>query len=133
MPNPKLALLPRREPEAQTIEHLQNRIYELEEQLGARTEFPPTLGLTLSEEALLGMLFKREIVTQAAAFAVLYGSNAGGGPSDPRNVVSVLVMRLRKKLAAHKIEIKTRKAVGYYMPAEAKDRLRSIIERAAGN
>jgi DNA-binding response OmpR family regulator len=133
MPNLKLMLLPRRESEAQTIEHLQNRIYELEEQLGARTEFPPTLGLTLSEEALLGMLFKREIVTQAAAFAVLYGSNADGGPSDPRNVVSVLIMRLRKKIAAHGIQIMTRNGVGYYMTSEAKSRLRSLIEKAAGN
>ncbi len=129
MPNLKLVLLPKRESEARTIEQLQNRIYELEEQLGARTEFPPILGLTLSEEALLGVLFKREIVTQAAAFAVLYGSDADGGPSDPRNVVSVLIMRLRKKIAAHGIKIMTRNGVGYYMTAEAKNRLRSIIEK----
>src|SRR5262245_65625804 len=109
MPHLKLVLLPRRESEEQTIEHLQNRIYELEEQLGARTEFPPIFGLTLSEEALLGVLFKREIVTQTAAFAILYGSRVDGGPSDPKNVVSVLIMRLRKKLAAQGIEIKTRK------------------------
>jgi DNA-binding response OmpR family regulator len=133
MPNLKLVLLPKRESEAQTIEHLQNRIYELEEQLGARTEFPPMLGLTLSEEALLGVIFKREIVTQAAAFAVLYGSDADGGPSDPRNVVSVLIMRLRKKIAAHGIEIKTRNGVGYYMTTEAKNRLQRIMETAAGN
>jgi DNA-binding response OmpR family regulator len=130
MPHLKLVLLPRRESEEQTIEHLQNRIYELEEQLGARTDFPPILGLTLSEEALLGVLFKREIVTQAAAFAILYGSKADGGPSDPRNVVSVLIMRLRKKIAAHGIEIKTRNGVGYYMTTEAKTRLRKIIETA---
>jgi DNA-binding response OmpR family regulator len=133
MPNLKLVLLPKRESEAQTIEHLQNRIYELEEQLGARTDFPPMLGLTVSEEALLGVLFKREIVTQAAAFAILYGSNADGGPSDPRNVVSVLIMRLRKKIAAHGIEIKTRNGVGYYMTSEAKDRLRRIIDKDSRN
>ena len=62
MPHLKLVLL--RKPERQTVDHLLNRIYELEEQLGARTEFPPIFGLTLSEEALLGVLFKREIVTQ---------------------------------------------------------------------
>ena len=129
MPIPKLALLPRRELETQTIEHLQNRIYELEEQLGATTEFPPILGLTLSEEALLGVLFKREIVTQTAAFAILYGSRADGGPSNPRNVVSVLIMRLRKKIAAHGIEIKTRNGAGYYMTTEAKNQLRSVIEQ----
>jgi len=133
MPTPKLALLPRREPETQTIEHLQNRIYELEEQLGARTEFPPMLRLTLSEEALLGVLFKREIVTQVAAFAILYGSRADGGPSNPRNVVSALIMRLRKKIAAHGIEIKTRNGAGYYMTTEAKNQLRSMIEQGVSN
>jgi len=133
MPIPKLALLPRRELETQTIEHLQNRIYELEEQLGATTEFPPILGLTLSEEALLGVLFKREIVTQTTAFAILYGSKADGGPSDPRNVVSVLIMRLRKKIAAHGIEIKTRNGVGYYMTIEAKNQLRRLMEQAISN
>jgi len=128
MPNQKLALLPRRESESQTIERLQNRIRELEEILGVTTEFPPTLGLTLSEEALLDVLLKREIVTQATAFAVLYGSRAGGEPSDPKNVVSVLIMRLRKKLAAHGVDIKTRNGAGYYMTVKAKDQLRSIIE-----
>jgi hypothetical protein len=76
MRNLRLALLPRRESGAQTIERLQNRIHELEELLGATTEFPPSLRLTLSEEALLDILFKREIVTQAAAWAILYGSHA---------------------------------------------------------
>jgi DNA-binding response OmpR family regulator len=125
MPNPKLVL-----PETHIIENLQNRIYELEEQLGATTEFPSSLGLTLSEEALLGVLFKREIVTQDAAFAILYGSKADGGPSDRRNLISVLIMRLRKKIAAHGIEIKTRNRVGYYMTAKAKDRLRDIMEKS---
>ena len=126
MPGLKLALLPRRE--LQTIELLQNRIHELEEILGVMTAFPPILGLTLSEEALLDVLFKLEIVTPATAFAALYGSRAGEQPSDPKNVVSVLIMRLRKKLVAHGIDIKTRSGAGYYMTAEAKDRLRSIIE-----
>ena len=128
MPHLKLVLL--RKPETQTVEHLLNRIYELEEQLGARTEFPPIFGLTLSEEALLGVLFKREIVTQTAAFAILYGSRVDGGPSDPKNVVSVLIMRLRKKLAAQGIEIKTRNGTGYYMTTDAKNRLRRIREKA---
>jgi two-component system, cell cycle response regulator CtrA len=128
---PNLALLPRRVAESQTLERLQNRIHELEEIIGVTTEFPPALGLTLSEEALLDVLFKREIVTQTTAFAVLYASRAGGEPSDPKNVVSVLIMRLRKKLAAYGVDIKTRSGAGYYMTAEAKDQLRSIIEREA--
>ena len=125
----KLVLLPKRESESQCIERLQNRIHELEEILGVTTAFPPMLGLTLSEEALLDVLFKREIVTQATAFAVLYGSRAGEQPSDPKNVVSVLIMRLRKKLALRGVEIKTRTGAGYYMTVKAKDQLRSIIER----
>jgi hypothetical protein len=126
------ALLPNREPDTQIIEYLQHRIYELEEQLGARTEFPPILGLTLSEEALLGAIFKREVVTQNAAFAILYGSKADGEiPSDPKNVVSVLIMRLRKKISPHGIDIKTRTGVGYYMTGDAKNRLRRITERAS--
>jgi hypothetical protein len=125
---PKLALLPKRE--SQTIERLQNRIHELEEILGVPSEFPPTLGLTLSEEALLDVLFKREIMSLAAATAALYGSKVGGRPSDPKNVVSVLIMRLRKKLAADGIDIKTRANVGYYMTTEAKNRLRRIIAEA---
>src|SRR5262249_28151304 len=44
------------------------------------------------------------------------------------NIV-VLVLRLRRKIAAHGIEIKTRNGVGYYMPTEAKNRLRGVIER----
>jgi DNA-binding response OmpR family regulator len=132
MPHLRLALLPRREPQTQTIEHLQNRIYELEELLDARTEFPPMLELTLSEEALLGALFKREIVTQTTAFAILYGSKADGEtPSDPKNVVSVLIMRLRKKIFPHGIDIKTRTGVGYYMTTDAKNRLRRITEKAS--
>ena len=128
---PNLALLPRRVAESRTIERLQNRIHELEEILGVTTEFPPALGLTLSEEALLDVLFKREIVTQATAFSVLYASRAGGEPSDPKNVVSVLIMRLRKKLAAYGVDIKTRNGAGYYMTVKAKDQLRNIIERGA--
>ena len=57
---PNLALLPRRVAESRTVERLQNRIHELEEILGVTTEFPPALGLTLSEEALLDVLFKRK-------------------------------------------------------------------------
>src|SRR5262245_23466584 len=98
MLNRKLALSSRHE---QTIEWLQNRIHELEGVLGVNTEFPPILGLTLSEEALLGVLFKREIVTYDTAFAILYGSRADGGPSDRKNIISVLIMRLRKKIAAY--------------------------------
>jgi len=126
MPDLKLKLLARRESESRKIERLQNRIYELEEILGAKTELPPILGLTLSEEALLDVLSKREIVTQATAFAALYGSRAGEQPSDPKNVLSVIIMRLRKKMAVHGIEIKTRAGTGYYMTAEAKDRLHRI-------
>jgi DNA-binding response OmpR family regulator len=130
MPNLKLALLPRLETESQIVERLQNRIHELEEILGVPSEFPPTLGLTLSEESLLDVLFKREIMSLAAATAALYGSKVGGRPSDPKNVVSVLIMRLRKKLAADGIDIKTRANVGYYMTIEAKNRLRRIIAEA---
>jgi DNA-binding response OmpR family regulator len=129
MPNRKRTPLTGRE--TQTIESLKNRVRELEEILGATIEFPSTLELTPSEGALLGILLNREIVPPAAAFAILYGSQAGGEPSDPKNVVSVLIMRLRKKLAAHGVDIKTRSGAGYYMTVKAKDQLRSIIEREA--
>jgi hypothetical protein len=58
------------------------------------------------------------------------------GPTDPRSVVSVLVMRLRKKFESQDVQIKTRNGVGYYMPGyympiESKKRLQIIIEQGA--
>ncbi len=132
MSNLKLALLPAREPDAQTIKRLQNRVYELEEQFGARTDFPPTFGLTPSEAALIGILLKRETVSHQAAFIVLYGSDADGGPANPKIVVSMLVVRLRKKLASQGIQIQTQNGVGYYLTFESKMRLRMIIEQERG-
>jgi len=40
-------------------------------------------------------------------------------------------MRLRKKLGAYGVDIKTRNGAGYYMTVKVKDQLRSIIERGA--
>ena len=85
--------------------------------------------MTRSEAALLGVLFKREIVTHLAAFVVLYGSDPNGGPAEPKSVVGVLIMILRKKLASLGVQIQTQNGVGYYLTFEAKARLRNFIEK----
>jgi hypothetical protein len=134
-----LALLPARvlETETQTItrlrsemDALRDRIYALEEGLGAQQPFPLALALTPSEMALLGILYKRELLTNEAAFTILYGDDPNGGPSNPRATIAMLIMCLRKKLAKlpQPLFITNQHGVGFFMPRESKLILKALIE-----
>lgn len=91
---------------------LKERIAILEKELkGEMFNSPPEWKLTWAQDAILGILLKRSIVTTDVMEAFLYSDRKQEWPS--RNNVRVLVFLLRKKLREHGIEIVNHRRKGY--------------------
>ena len=99
------------------------RIAELEGALaGLDREAPVMFGLTAQQSVLLAALSHREMATHQSLCVAM--SRAGQEPSDP-NLLKVQVHKLRKRLAAHGVEIVTVWGVGYRMPADSRAKVKA--------
>lgn len=109
-------------------EKLQEKIEVLEQVLGLHEEFPIALRLRPSGRALLGLLMKREYVSDEAAIFCLYqGRNTTRGTEPELNTISVQIHHLRGKLKPYGIGISRRWSAGYFMTADDKAKCRALV------
>ena len=113
------------------VQQLRDQIAQLEEALGLNLQLPNEFGLTPLEMKIAGLLTRREIANRTMIFAALYGSRPECDQPDIK-VIDVHICKLRRKLAAKDVTIKTRFGVGYYVDARARATLREICETRAG-
>lgn len=112
---------------AEEIEYLKERVAELEKIIAGELLFPRSWGLTRTEQAVLGMLYKRDQVTREQMMTYLYGARVNQ-PED--QIIAVYASRLRSALAPFGIQIKTVWGIGYTMPKESKERLKTVVQEA---
>jgi len=90
--------------------------------------------LTLQQRLLLEHFLGLRGVPLACGrvIAVLYGSDWNGGPEDAATAARMHVMRLRRRLAPHGIDILTvgigRGAQGWLVDPEQFERLRALVQ-----
>jgi DNA-binding response OmpR family regulator len=108
------------------IDDLRARNAELEKLLGQVWEAPRCLGLTPTENALLGALVAANRTLSAGAiYTIMYGNRVD--PPEP-NILNVLLHRVRRKLAGYSINITNRWKHGYEIPAESRERLDALYQ-----
>jgi len=103
---------------------LHDRIEELERLLGMRPVLPRIWGLTAREADVLGILLKRQVMSQTQLFEAIWG----GDSERETKIVEVMICKLRAKLRPHGIAIRTEHGVGYYVPPESKAAARALID-----
>ncbi len=103
---------------------LRDRIEELERLLGMREVLPRPWGLTRREAAVLGILLKRQVMSATQLFEAVWG----GDSERETKIVEVVVCKLRAKLRAHGIAIRTEYGAGYFIPPQEKAAARAQIE-----
>lgn len=104
--------------ESDDPEFLKSRIRDLEAVLGQRSDLASKLHLPHGLGRLLGLLM-----------AVPYASTETirhrlGISSDPK----VAIHRLRRLLKPRDIEVRSRRTHGYWLPDEAKQKIRGLLE-----
>jgi DNA-binding response OmpR family regulator len=102
---------------------LRDRIEELERLLGMRPVLPRIWGLTAREADVLGILLRRQVMSQTQLFEAIWG---GDSDRETKNV-EVAICKLRAKLRPHGITIRTEHGVGYYLPPDSKAAARALI------
>jgi two-component system cell cycle response regulator CtrA len=95
---------------------LRDRVEELERLLGMRPVLPRMWGLTGREADVLGILLRRQVMTQAQLFEAIWG----GDSERSVKIVEVVVCKLRTKLRPYGIAIRTEHGVGYFVPRDSK-------------
>lgn len=86
------------------------------ELLGARWSPPVEWGLTGGEVSMVRVLVAREIASRDALVDAIYWSRGRDEPDS--NSLQARMSRLRGKVAAFGIEIRTRWGQGWFLPAE---------------
>jgi DNA-binding response OmpR family regulator len=109
------------------IERLRDRVEELEGLLGLHLNLPNELGLTPLELKYIGFLMRKEIANQDMILTAVYG---GLPECDQPNLktIEVHICKIRKKLRAKGLSIKSRYNVGYYLEDSAKEALKKFSE-----
>lgn len=103
-----------------TQEELLDRIAQLEEMMGLRDAPPPSLKIAPLPARLLGVLMRRQFVPMEFAYDALFGDRP-----DPPNeqALRATLKRLRWALNPIGVEIKSRRAEGYYIEPSDKQKL----------
>lgn len=120
-----------------TLERALERIAELEEQvrqletvLGYGLSFPPGIKLTKREARILGVLMNG-LGTHEMLMEAIYPNDPTGGPVTWYRGIQVAMVRLRRKMAPHNIEIKTRSGIGYEVVDRSLINLRELAKLKA--
>lgn len=112
------------------MERLRERVTQLEEILEIGVIFQdefPLLGLTRTQSRILSLLARRELLQERTIFAVLYESRPDCDKPKP-DIIKVFICKLRRKLAAHELSIRTRWGVGYYLDAATREALKKTYK-----
>jgi hypothetical protein len=119
------------------ISELKGRIHDLEDLLGAQWISPMVLGLTRTEDRVLGVLVNsKRCMGQAAIYELIYSDKLD--PPEP-SILNVLIHKVRRKLEPHDIVIENRWGFGYQLRDGDREKIdllyadgeRDIDERAA--
>ncbi len=109
------------------IARLSDRVEELERLLGMRPVLPRLWGLTAREADVLGILLKRQVMSQTQLFEAIWG----GDSERETKIVEVTICKLRTKLRPHGIAIRTEHGAGYYIPRDSKATAQAQIDAQA--
>jgi DNA-binding response OmpR family regulator len=103
------------------------QIEALKKEIGIYSPCPAIFKLSPTETAFLGLLMRRDLVSENMIFAALYsGRDADLVPGS--KVVDVFMHLLRKKLAPFGIAINTIRGVGRSLSPADKAKVRSFLE-----
>jgi DNA-binding response OmpR family regulator len=120
------------------VQQLRDRIAELEEEVRQlRTDMIPTdatfLGfLSKNEMKILLGIYSRPVADYAYLDRITEHGDRYNRYTDVNHEdlrVRVSVWKLRKKMRAHGIEIKTWRGIGYYLDDENKSKLKRLMEK----
>lgn len=121
---------------AAEVEHMRDRIAELEAVLGIKPAQPIAALLRprfkgsyylAALEPLLGMLLARELVSREAAYVGIYGARPEADQPDP-GIIPVLLVRLRFGLKPYGITIQNVHGRGWFLSLADKAKLRALLE-----
>lgn len=108
-------------------DQLRDRVRELEAMVGISFETPPQFGFTQKESVIFGLLLKQNLVRRTGMMDALYLHNQD--EADIK-IVDVFVCKIRKKLRAYGIEIRTQWGEGFYMPPASKAIAQGLLDQA---
>jgi hypothetical protein len=114
------------------LQRVQDRVQQLLEVLGADEDLSARLmaafGLAEKDHAvMLGMLYRRDVVTRDGLYTVLYGDEAEHEwPND--KIMDQRLFKLRASLKVHSIEVETVRALGWRISKEAKASIKRTVE-----
>lgn len=113
---------------------LLDRIEQLEQELGLKTDFPPEFSIPRNMMPLLGILLKREIISREGALIAIYSGmpNTWGKQPDPK-IIDVFICKLRVRLRKYGVKVSCKWGLGYFMDGENKRKLRGLIAQAREN
>lgn len=86
------------------------------------------LELTRTERVILEAIARRAVATYDMIIGDLYGADPNGGPDDPRNVIQVLMVGLRRQLRARGLEVRKVWGEGYRIDDGDRQQLRQLLE-----
>lgn len=112
------------------IERQDVRIEELERVMGFDFLPPLEWGLTPQQGRLFGCLMTRDLVTQDAAMAALYGDRVGADNEPAPKIIDVFICHIRKKLKPFGLSVETRWGQGYFLTQDTKAAVREIMAPA---
>lgn len=102
---------------------LRLRVEELEGIL-LRQEVPFCIGLTRKQAQVLSLLLARPMVSRSDLMTALYSLSAGDPPAD--RIIDVFIVRVRRALARHGIEVRTLWGQGWFLTNEDKAKVRAL-------
>jgi len=114
------------------LQRLQDRVQQLLEVIGADDDLSARLmaafGLAEKDHAImLGLLYRRDLVTRDGLYTVLYGDEAEHEwPND--KIMDQRLFKLRASLKVHSIEVETVRALGWRISRDAKAAIKRAVE-----
>ena len=121
-----------------TLDQALERIADLEDQIhrmrsvtGAddAARVSAATGANGLELTTLMLLMKRGELSREVFIATLYGDRVDGGPTEAHKMLDITICKLRKKVAAIGVTIRTVWGYGYSISERDQKLLREILER----
>lgn len=105
---------------------LEERVRQLQQLLLPDDWAPPLeWGLTVKEAAIVGLLLRRKVCTKQYLMDAMYSLRATDEAPEQK-IIDVFVCKVRKKLGAFGVEIKTLWGKGYYIEDEVRHKYMDV-------
>lgn len=119
------------------LQSLRDENAQLREQLAAMraalSECPPLpeeWGLTPCQARVFGVLIRRERPSRTAIMTALYSDRAEADIVEDPTMISIFIMKIRRKLKPFDIEIRTLRGHGYALDAATRARFAHAVQPA---